>query len=309
MNSGYPTTGRLGFGASIRAGLQLLPTCWRVLVADPAVLLVPTITLLLGLVVIFGYAHLLGSMHNVAAGGKIGLIKALPMVVAVCALGTVGQAVIVADATERLAGRQPRLHDAWLIALPKLPRLLGFGALVAGERTMTAMIRSQRGMGRRLVADVVDWAWDFATFLAIPVILYENLGVFASVRRSGELVARRWGTQLTAQAVLSIAIFVCALPLLVLAALVLMYSLIAGIVLVGIVLLAVMVVGSALTGVLSAAMYRYATTGQVSPGFTQADMWSVFSRRAGYGAMGLFQPPATPPGQSPPPGAWPSPAN
>jgi hypothetical protein len=39
------------------------------------------------------------------------------------------------------------------------------------------------------------------------------------------------------------------------------------------------VIGAALTGVLSAALYRFATTGLVAPGFNEAEMWAVFSRR------------------------------
>jgi hypothetical protein len=38
-------------------------------------------------------------------------------------------------------------------------------------------------------------------------------------------------------------------------------------------------VSGALTGVLSAALYRFAITGMVAPGFRDADMWAAFSRR------------------------------
>jgi hypothetical protein len=38
-------------------------------------------------------------------------------------------------------------------------------------------------------------------------------------------------------------------------------------------------VSSALNGILSAAMYRFATTGMLCAGFNEADMWSVFAGR------------------------------
>ena len=45
------------------------------------------------------------------------------------------------------------------------------------------------------------------------------------------------------------------------------------------ILLAAIAVSTALNGILSAAMYRFATTGMLAPGFDEADMWSVFAGR------------------------------
>lgn len=109
--------------------------------------------------------------------------------------------------------------------------------------------------------------------------MFEKAGPLAAVRRSGLLVASRWGTQLTAQAVLSFAIAACSIPLAVVAIVVASANAALGIALLVAILLAAIAVSSALNGILSAAMYRFATTGMLAPGFAEADMWSVFAGR------------------------------
>ena len=43
--------------------------------------------------------------------------------------------------------------------------------------------------------------------------------------------------------------------------------------------LGVSAVAATLGGIFSAAMYRFAVTGEVAPGFRQADMWAPFRRK------------------------------
>jgi hypothetical protein len=127
-------------------------------------------------------------------------------------MGSVAQGVIVAAATDTLNGRRSSLGAAWMTVGGQLPRIVLFGVVYAGERTFTATLRGRRWSIGTLAANIIDRAWDFATFLTIPVLLYEDLPVFKAVARSGKLVAKRWGVQLTARSVLGIALFVVVLP-------------------------------------------------------------------------------------------------
>jgi len=279
--TGYrPVIGQQSFADRIRAGLRLLPTCWKVLSGDPVLLLVPVVVLALGVAVVLGYAQAFGGFARLGDGGRVAVtVKSFPLLVMLTVISVVGQAVVVSAATERLQGQAGRLGPAWVTTLGQLPRLVFFGFVFAAERTVTGFLRNQRGLGGRFAAGAIDTAWDFATYLAIPVILFEDKPVFASVKRSASLVVKTFGTQLTARAVLSIALFVVSLPLLVVALFLTFTAPALGALLLVVLVIAVIVVSSALTGVLSAALYRYAVTGQVSAGFDESEMWSVFSRR------------------------------
>ncbi|HEY5454113.1 MAG TPA: hypothetical protein VIJ96_01455 [Acidothermaceae bacterium] len=78
---------------------------------------------------------------------------------------------------------------------------------------------------------------------------------------------------------LSFAIAVCTIPLAVGGIVIASANAGLGIALLVVILLAAIAVSSALKGILSAALYRFATTGMLAPGLDEADMWSVFARR------------------------------
>jgi hypothetical protein len=274
----YPVGSRIGFVGNIRAGFRLLPTCWTVLTSDLTMLLVPIAVLFVGVIVSAGYVFALGGIHHVVGGGRAETaLHTLPLTVLWCVLAVVGRAVVVADAMQRLEGQRPLLREAWRQTVSQLPALIGFGVAFAIERTITGSLRNSAA--GRLAANVTDRAWDFATFLAIPAILFEKIGPFAAVRRSGKLVASRWGTQLTATSVLSLAIAVCTIPIVAICLFATAISPALGFFLLIVFILAAIAISSALTGILSAAMYRFATTGFLAPGFAEADMWAGFSHR------------------------------
>jgi hypothetical protein len=279
--SGYSPSGRLGFMNSIRVGFQLLPVCWSVLMQQPNLLVVPLLVLVAGTLSVFGYAQAFGGLGHLAGPNKYATAtKVFPLEVFLMAMSVVGQAVVVAAATDVLSGRRTSIGAAWRTTVNQLPRLVLFGVVYAAERALTSLLRGRRWSVGTLAANTIDRAWDFATFLAIPVLLYEDLPVFRAVKRSGALVAKRWGVQLTARSVLSFAMFVVFLPLLILGFAIMSVSEPAGIIVVVGSMLGMFAMSGALTGVLSAALYRFGTTGQVGQGFDEAEMWAVFSRRS-----------------------------
>jgi hypothetical protein len=273
----YPVGGKMSFFERVGAGLDLAKTCWSVLRSEPMLLLVPLTTLLVSAAVIVPLVILFGGPADPQSDRALAIVQTFGVGVVLAVIGNVGSAVVVSAATSRLEGLRPDLKKSWAVAFSRLPQLAGLGVIMAAERTLTNTLRDS-ALGR-IFAGLVDRAFDFATFLAIPVILFEGVGPFRSVKRSGELVASRWGSQLVARGLLNLAVFVCAVPLLV--AMVLLgavFSPVVALVMLGVWLLLVVAVSTALSGILSAAMYRFAVTGLVVPGFREADMWRVFAR-------------------------------
>jgi hypothetical protein len=278
--SRYSPSGRLGFMNSIKVGFQLLPVCWSVLMQAPNLLVVPLLVLVAGTLSVFGYSQALGGFAHLVGPNKYATaVRVFPLEVLIMAMSVVGQAVIVAAATDVLSGRRTSLSTAWRTTVNQLPRLVLFGIVYAAERTLTSLLRGRRWSVGTLAANTIDRAWDFATFLAIPVLLYEDVPVFRAVKRSGTLVAKRWGVQLTARSVLGFALFIVVMPLLIVGGLLMSVSEPAGFLVIVGSLLAMFAMSGALTGVLSAALYRFGTTGEVGQGFDESEMWAVFSRR------------------------------
>jgi hypothetical protein len=273
----YPLGQRMGFLERISAGIDLAKTCFAVLRDEPVLMLVPLVMLLTSAAVIVPLLLLAGGpadpeMHRVLAGIQAAGVGAVLSVV-----GCVGSAVIVSAATARLQGLRPDLKASWAAVLPLVPRLAGLGLLIAAERAVTRALR-ENAVGR-WVAGFIDRAWDFATLMAVPAILFEGVGPLQSVKRSAELVRNRWGSQLTARAVLHLGVFILAVPLLVvMVVLGAWYSPVVAVVMFCVWLVLVVCVSTALNAILSAAMYRFAVTGLVVPGFREADMWRAFGQ-------------------------------
>jgi len=188
----YPVGSRVGLFGNICVGFRLLPTCLAALMADPTLLFVPLVVLFVGGIASAGYIAAFGGLAHLLSGGSgAAAVKSLPLTVVLAVVSVVGRAVVVADTTQCLHDAKPLIDMGWRLTVTRLPALIGLGVAQAAESTVTAASRSSAA--GRVAANVTDEAWDFATFLAVPAILFEKVGPLAAVRRSGLLVASRWG--------------------------------------------------------------------------------------------------------------------
>ncbi|MDQ6928383.1 MAG: DUF6159 family protein, partial [Actinomycetota bacterium] len=191
------------------------------LAAAPSLLLASLSALVIGAAVL-GIDILVWGGVDEAFSGNVFIVaaKSFPLLVVVHSLAVVSEAVIVVAARDRLAGGGAGLDEGWRVASRRLHTLLSYGFLRALERIFTFVLSAFRQPGQ-WVAALIDAIWDFATFLAIPVILFEEpQGAVSAVRRSAHLVRSRWGTQLVAQATLGFAAFLVLFPIFGLGALV-----------------------------------------------------------------------------------------
>ena len=113
---GYYLPGsRLGFFGSIRVGFQLIPVCWSVLAQELMLLIVPLVVLLIGALALLGYAAAFGGVDGLVADDTAGAaLRLVPIGVLLMVLSVVGQAIIVAAATEILNGKRSTFGAAWL---------------------------------------------------------------------------------------------------------------------------------------------------------------------------------------------------
>jgi hypothetical protein len=277
-----PAGRRLKFGEALEVGLNLARSSWNVVTRAPGLLTVTALCLIVGDVLVLVYAELMGGFAAMESGGRLAVtIKDFPLLALLGVMGSMAQAVVVVVARDMFDNRRTSLVSAWGSAVAKFPQLAGFGVLYAAERTVTNMLRNTRGA--KWAARALDYAWDFATYLAIPVIMFEpGVGPYSAVKRSGALVRTRFGVQLAATGAISLACFVCTIPLLIVAVMFgAMISTAAAIALAVLVLLTEMVVAATLQGVCSYVMYRFVTTGVVGGQFSETQLLRVFGTRPG----------------------------
>jgi hypothetical protein len=175
--------------------------------------------------------------------------------------------------------------EAVKFAASKTNVLLPWAIVSATVSLVLRAIEERAGIVGQIVAAVAGVAWSLVTFMVLPVLIVEGLGPINAVKRSGSLFKQAWGEQVVANfgigLIALLAIIAGAVPtgLMMLAGGPL---LILGIALLVTWVIAVMLVAQTLTGILSMALYRYATDGQV-PGFDTTQLQGAFRpRRRGW---------------------------
>jgi hypothetical protein len=194
---------------------------------------------------------------------------------------------LVGAAMIRLRGGDPTVADGFRIASQRLGPILGYALISATVGMVLRAIAERAGFLGRIVISLIGFAWNVATYLAVPVLAAEDVGPVDAIRRSAELLRRTWGEQIVGNAgmgavfgLLTFGLFLVGIPLIALAV---ALKSVAGIVMVVALLilaaLALGVISSTLSGIYSAAVYRYAAEGEVGGAFSAEMVQGAFRPR------------------------------
>jgi hypothetical protein len=168
----------------------------------------------------------------------------------------------------RLSGGRPTLADGFGAALARTGRIAVWALVAATVGLVLSTFNNRRGLVSRLVGATFSIGWTMMTYLLVPVLMMEDRGVFDSIYRSEELFRQQWGEELIGSFGFGLLNTLLLIPGFLMGFLIWRFDR-AGSVVVGLVYaLFLAVVSSAVTGVFKAALYRFAATGTVPPGFT-----------------------------------------
>ncbi len=158
-------------------------------------------------------------------------------------------------------------------------------------------IEERFGLIGTIVARLVGLAWNLVTFLVVPILVLEDLGVGDALKRSKDLFKKTWGENVIGQFGLGIVGFLLSVPGVLLIGIGVAIGTVGLWVLgaVGVVwLLVAAVIVSALSGIYRTALYHYAANGTVPGEFSGIDFEAAFRRRGNRGNRGgLFGNPSS----------------
>jgi hypothetical protein len=267
---------------------KLTKTAFRLIKEDKALLAFPAVAAaaLLGILIMFIAGIFALYVYQPISGNALDLIVAVMAIVLYFLLWFVSAyftAALVGAASLKLNGGQPRLADGLAIAKAHWVKILMW-ALIAGTVGLIIQAISSRfkGIGGMIIGLAATATWSLATYFIMPVILFENLGAWGSLKRSASLYIHNFGrsflSNIALAVIMGLAIFGAIIIGIV--GLVLIFS---GPVYVGVALVIVavvlvvlfMLIATAAEAILTAALYRYATTGKieedlVNPGYINA---------------------------------------
>lgn len=192
---------------------------------------------------------------------------------------------LVSCALERFDGKTPTVRGGLRAANLLLGPIIGWSLLAATVGTVLRMIEERVGFIGKIVVGLLGAAWSIATYFVVPVLVVERTGPTTALKRSVEVMTKSWGTALVSNiglGLLTVLVYIAAtIPAFAGLALTIKMQHWAPIVFGGAITIAliflVALVTSAMQMILVAALYRFASTGSVPPGFVESDMRSAFA--------------------------------
>jgi MFS family permease len=202
-------------------------------------------------------------------------------------------AAVVAGAMERFNGGDPTVSSALRAAWAKKGKIFLWAMVVATVNVLLQALRemaNRGGQAGQIVGHILislgAAAWNLATAFMVPVLLFEDKGIGASVKSSVGIVKKHWGETIIANVGLGLAQFVVMLGVGILGFFLVTNAFALGMVAGIVALVAVVAVlglvaafFSVLTGVYRAALYRFATTNTAPPGFNAEQLGDAFVRK------------------------------
>jgi hypothetical protein len=202
-------------------------------------------------------------------------------VVFFCNSALVGAALI------RLRGGDPTVADGFRIAMEHIGPIFGYALISATVGMILKALQERAGFLGRIVVGLLGAAWNIASFLVVPILVTEKIGPVEAVKRSVTLLKKTWGEQVIGNAgvgfvfgFLMVGVVLVSVPLIMLAiashSMPLIVTVI-GLVVLTLVLLAV--INAALSGIYTAAVYRFAAEGDVGHTFNPEMVKGAFRHR------------------------------
>ncbi|HST06441.1 MAG TPA: DUF6159 family protein [Chloroflexia bacterium] len=274
---------------------ELVKQSFNVLKSDRELLLFPLISMIGVILVTIVFSIPLffsGLLQNVTEGDSgsssasiLGYVLLFLFYLVMYTIIIYSNVALVGAAMIRLKGGNPSISDGLKVANSKLGRILGYAAISATVGVVLSAIRNKNNLLGSILAGVINFAWSVLTFLVVPVLVVEDIGPVDAIKRSGTLLKKTWGEQIVANGGIGVVfgligfllILIIGGPLLALGissqSFVLIAFAIVAMILIGAV---IGLISSALTGIFQAALYNYATTGEVNRAFDPALLQTAF---------------------------------
>ncbi len=184
----------------------------------------------------------------------------------------------------RLDGGAPTVRDGLAIANGRLGAILGYAVIAATVGMVLRAIQERVGFLGRIIVGMLGVGWTVATFLVVPVLVVRNKGPVESIKDSASLLKQTWGENVIGQVGMSFFFGVLTFALVLGGAGLMALAVMSGsAVLMGLVIVALVVlllgsflVHSALSGIYSATLYRFAADGKSGPGFENGELQAAF---------------------------------
>jgi hypothetical protein len=193
---------------------------------------------------------------------------------------------LITCAKMRLNGQDPTFKDGMKNAIKHFFPILIWALISATVGLILRILADKAGSIGRFVIAIIGMAWNLLTIFVIPVMIFEDYGPFAAIKKSSSLFKKTWGEHFIGQA--TVGLFFLLLALIAVVPLLLVIFVVPSIYTIGIVVIITIlywltlgIISSTLNGIYMTALYEYANTGKVPKAFTQDLVTEAFKPKKG----------------------------
>ena len=281
--------------------LQLVKESYAVLKKDKEIMLFPIISgvlSVLAFISLFIPFAVLGSLTGDGFSSPLFYLLLFVYYVITSFIVIFFNTGLITCAQMRLNGKDPTFKDGIKHAWKHLGNIFVWSLISATVGLLLRMIVDRIENSERLgpigkivgmiFIGILGMAWGFLTFFVIPVMVFENKGVIASIKQSGSLFKKTWGENVIGQ--FSMGLVFGLLSLIGVVPLVLAFfsgslpamAIVGGLTVLYWMILAI--ISTSLNGIFVAAMYSYAKTGKVPSAYSPELVKGAFrAKRKGIG--------------------------
>jgi hypothetical protein len=270
-----------GWTQRIARTQAIMSAAWQILWEDKTLLLLPIASSasLMLLTASFAVPAILGALAGTSVSGELPLSESWSYAgmflfyVVTYGVAIFFNAALAICVLRKLEGKQATILDGLREALSCFPQILGWALVSATIGVVLKTIERRSGFVGNMVARVLGLAWTVATFLVVPVLVAERKGPLEAIQASVQLLRRTWGEDLLAGLGFGLLYFFWAIPgvfaFIIGAGMIATHPILA----IAIMVLAILyfpllgLVLSTMSTIFDVVLYRYASTGTITPGF------------------------------------------
>ena len=194
-----------GFFGNISNTIHLMKSCVNVLKKDKELVFFPIMAAIF-VIVLLGIIYSTGGItfsDNPEEQGSI-----IPLAILIFGANFIivfFNSALISAALERLRGGDPNISSGLSHAFKHVHHIFLWSIIVTIMALIFAAIRSSgrnRGMMGQIMTELfasfLQAGWAMMTFFVVPIIVSENLGPIAAIKRSSGLFKQTWGNQVAA---------------------------------------------------------------------------------------------------------------
>lgn len=194
---------------------------------------------------------------------------------------------LVGAASMRLEGQDPTVKDGLRIAWSKVGKILVYAAIAATVGMILRAIEQRAGFIGKWIVGLLGAAWTVVTFMVVPILVHRDISPLEAVKESALLLKQTWGENLIGQGGVGLVFGLLQVGLWMLVGALAFGAFAAAgaglgvtVLVLGVLCtLALALIQTALQGIYSAALYRYAVGHQNAPEFGDDLLRLAFSSK------------------------------